>query len=155
VGAVLKERIETEEADGLFESAEELREVLNRLLRDIDADAKAGPALRTANVPHRFVFSDLDVTLNVAGSELPGHCLRWGFGDDGDWSPALSMEMSSSVANRFLQGHENLAIAMARSRIRVSCSQARAALNFLPASRGLIGHYRSIVQRDYPHLVVH
>lgn len=155
VGAVLKERVRAERADGRFESADELRQVLDRLLSDIDADPEAGPALRSANVPHRFVFPDLGVTLNVAGSELPGHCLRWGFGDEEDWAPALSMEMSSEVANRFLQGRENLAIAMARTRIRVSCSQARAALSFLPTSRALIGRYKAIIERDYPHLLVH
>lgn len=139
---------------GLFESPEEMREVLDRLLADIDSDRVAGPAMRLASVPYRFVFPDAGLVLDVTGSEEPGHCLRWTFEDDEAWTPTLSMEMASDVANRFLQGRENLAIGMARGLIRVSCG-ARAALSFLPASREMIGRYRAIIERDYPHLVLH
>ena len=59
------------------------------------------------------------------------------------------MEMDSAVANRYLQGEENLAIAVARGRIKVSC-KTRAALHFLPMSRDLIGAYSGLVERDYP-----
>jgi hypothetical protein len=64
------------------------------------------------------------------------------------------MEMESEVANRYLQGRENLPIALARGRIRLSCVEARAALNLLPSNRELIKRYTEIVARDYPHLVL-
>jgi hypothetical protein len=133
-----------------------LREVLDRLLVDLDADPRVGPSLRSAKVPHRFSFPDFDVVLNVTGSEDSDddHTLRWRFSDAIDWAPALSLEMESAVANRYLQGRENLAIAIARRRIRITCPQARSALKFLPSSREVIEHYRALVARDYPHLTI-
>jgi hypothetical protein len=144
----------SERSEPSFRSADELREVLDRLLTAIDEDPVIGPRLRSARVPHRFVLTDLGVVLNVASSEQGEHCLRWEFSDETDWQPALTLEMDSSVANRYLQGEENLAIAVARGRIRVSCAKARAALSFLPVSGALFARYRAMVERDYPHLAL-
>ena len=41
-----------------FESAAELREVLERLLFELDDDDGAGSRLGASRVPHRFVFPD-------------------------------------------------------------------------------------------------
>ncbi len=133
-----------------------MHDVLERLLVDLDGDPVVGPGLRTARVPHRFSFPDLDVVLNVTGSEDSDdeHCLSWRFTDAIEWTPALSLEMQSEVANRYLQGRENLAIAIARRRIRISVPQARSALKFLPFSGEVIERYSAIVTRDYPHLTV-
>jgi hypothetical protein len=139
--------------DACFKSAAEMREVLDRLFTAIDSDKVVGPRLRSTRVPHRFVYPDLAVVCNVAGSEKDEHCIRWSFSDDIDWTPALTLEMNSEVANRYLQGRENLAIAMARRQI-VCRGNARAALNFLPASPALIGCYRSIIERDFRHLLL-
>jgi hypothetical protein len=136
-----------------FASAGQMREVLQRLLTEVDSDPAVGPRLRGTNVPQRFVFPDVDLILNVAAapeSQAP-RCLRWAFDDEVDWTPALTLEMDSHVANRYLQGRENIAIAVARRRIRASCN-ARAALSFLPASRGLIERYTKIIERSYPQL---
>ena len=79
-----------------------------------------------------------------------GTCLRWSFSDEVDWTPALTLEMDSAVANRYLQGRVNFAIAVARGEIRVSCAEAAAPIAFLPVSAGLIARYRAIVEADYP-----
>lgn len=150
MGAAVEER-DTGSAAG-FRSAAELREILELLLKEADADTEVGPQLRSTRVPHRFVFPDLGVVLNVTGSDEPGHSIRWAFGDDADWKPAITLEMDSEVANRYLQGHENLAIAMTRRTIRVSCTEARAALSFLPTARCLVPGYQRLVERSYPHL---
>jgi hypothetical protein len=141
---------------GAFASSAEMHDVLEQLLVDLDRDPVVGPKLRSAQVPHRFFFPDFDLVLNVTGSEEDGeeHWLRWEFSDTIDWAPALSLEMESEVANRYLQGCENLAIAIARRRIRVTVPRARSALKFLPFSREVIDRYRAIVARDYPHLSI-
>lgn len=139
---------------GLFESPEEMREVLDRLLADTDDDPVAGPMMRQSGTPHRFVFTDAGIVLNITAARGPGHWLEWDFDDDAEKLPALSLEMTCDVANRYLQGRENLGIAMARGRISVSCPQARSALSFVPASRELIRRYSDIIASDYPHLVV-
>ena len=136
-----------------FASAGQMREILDRLLTDVDNDPAAGPRLRATHVPQRFVFPDVGLVLNIAPapeSDTP-HFLRWAFDDDVDWKPALTLEMNSEVANRYLQGRENIAIAIARRQIRASCN-ARAALSFLPASGGLIERYTKIIERSYPEL---
>jgi hypothetical protein len=137
----------------LFKSSAEMREVLDRLFTAIDRDQVLGPRLRSTRVAHRFEFPDIDLVCNIAASEEGEHSLRWSFSDDVDWQPALSLAMDSETANRYLQGRENLAIAMARGRIDCR-GTVRAALKFLPASPGVIGCYRSIVERDYPHLLL-
>ena len=139
-------------AEPSFESAAELSEILDRLLHAVDSDPVSGPRLRNAKVAHRFLFPDLDVVLNVNGVDEDDHCLQWKFSEDIDWKPQLTFEMDSPVANRYLQGEENLAIALARRRIRLSGFKARAALEFLPNSGRLVEHYRRIVADDYPHL---
>jgi hypothetical protein len=137
-----------------FASKDELLEVLDRLLADLDGDPVVGPKLGSTRVPHRFVFPDLDVALDIAPSERGDHALRWEFSEGGEWKPVLTLEMDSAIANRYLQGKENLAIGLARGRIRISCAEARAALNLLPTNRELIARYREIIARDYPHLVL-
>jgi len=149
VGAVLPSAAVTEPS---FASAAELQEILDQLLTAVDSDPEAGPRLRNAKVAHRFLFPDVDMVLNVNGVEDGPRCLQWEFSDGISWKPQLTFEMDSPVANRYLQGEENLAIALARRRIRLTGFKARAALEFLPTSGRLIQHYRRIVAEDYPHL---
>lgn len=144
-----------EETEASFASADELREVLDRLLAELDDDDELGPRLRATHVPHRYEFPDLGVVLNVTeviSSAKPG-CLRWRFSDEIDWQPELELKMDSPVANSYLQGRENLAIAIARRRIRCR-GNALAALTLVPANRLLMDRYRALVRREYRHLLL-
>ena len=160
VGANVRVRPQAEAAvsaaavEPSFASKEELRQVFDRLLTEVDRDPRLGPRMRSTRVPFRLVFSDLGLVLEVSGSEQGRHSLRWTFADAPSAESVLTLEMDSRVANRYLQGKENVAIAITRRRIRVSCSEARTALSFLPANRELIKSYREIVARDYPHLAL-
>jgi hypothetical protein len=136
-----------------FASAAELRHVLTDLLTEIEKDSELGRRLRSAHISYRYVFTDLGLTLNIASSEEGSKSVRWSFSDDAGWNPDLTMEMSSEVANRYLQGRENLAIALARRRIRCSCD-ARAALSLLPINRELSACYREVLERGHPHLLL-
>jgi hypothetical protein len=136
-----------------FSSADEMREVLTALLSELERDSVLGRRLRSTHSSYRYVFPDLGLKLSFASSEDEGHCIRWSFSDDAEWEPGLTLEMSSEVANRYLQGRENLAIALARGRIRCSCD-ARAALNLLPINRQLSACYREVLERSYPHLLL-
>ena len=60
--------------------------------------------------------------------------------------------MSADIANRYLQGRESLAIAIARGQVR-SRGEARAALRYLPAARLICEPYRRVIEADYPDLV--
>lgn len=136
-----------------FSSAKEMREVLTELLSEIEQDSELGRRLRSAHVSYRYVFPDLGLMLNVASSDDADRFIRWSFDATEASEPALTLEMSSAVANRYLQGRENLAIAIARGMIRCSC-QARAALKMLPISGQLTDCYRRVLERSYPHLLL-
>jgi predicted TIM-barrel fold metal-dependent hydrolase len=63
------------------------------------------------------------------------------------------MAMSSETANRYFQGKENVAIAIARRRIKAG-GDVKAALAILPITKPLFSHYRAMIASDYPHLEV-
>lgn len=139
-------------AAATFRSPAEAREVLSRLLEGVESDERVGPALRASGMRERLELSDLGVVVNVRASERRGHCLDWDFSDRADWEPRLELRMPSEVANRYLQGRESVAVAIARGRI--SCNgDGRAALAHLPANRLLAEHYRRLVADSYPHLL--
>ena len=66
--AVLKRAARAKGRDPKFRSGKELREVLDALLSEIDGDPEFGPKLRAANLPHRAVYPDLGVVLNLAAA---------------------------------------------------------------------------------------
>lgn len=134
-------------------SAAEFRELLDEALSELDADERSGPMLRAAGLRMRFEFTDLGLVLNVAASDEPAHHLRWEFSDAVDWEPKLTLRMGSRIANSYLQGKESLAIAIARGRIRFD-GDTRCALVYVPALRLVVGPYRRLVRREYPHLLV-
>ena len=136
-----------------FKSAKELREILNAVLRQIDRDPSAGPRLRSAAVPLRLEFPDLKLVLNISAAERGG-TLRWDFAQRAAGTPKLKLKMESAFANRFLQGRENPAIAIARGRLQTTVGDARAALGFFGAVKPLFVSYREVVAERYPHLAV-
>ena len=62
------------------------------------------------------------------------------------------MTMDSDVANRYFQGKENIAIAIARRRIK-SKGNVKKALALIPITKPVFARYREMLEADYPHLV--
>ena len=100
-----------------FNSPKEFREVMDRIFEMMNSDPDMGPKLRAADVPQRFEFSDVDMVVNIrAATDGEGGNLHWEWSDDVDWEPKVKMTMSSETANKYFQGKENVAIAIARRR---------------------------------------
>jgi hypothetical protein len=136
-----------------FSSPQEFREVMDRVFAMMSEDPDMGPRLRDADVPQRFEFTDVDLVVNVRGAEDgEGGCLHWEWTDDVDWRPKVRMAMSSDTANRYFQGRENVAFAIARRRIRTG-GDVKAALDLIPITRPVFARYREMVQHEYPHLL--
>src|SRR5919107_570024 len=135
-----------------FQSPEEFREVIDQIFSMMDEDPDMGPKLRDADVPQRFEFDDLDLVVNIraAGPDEPGN-LHWEWTDDVDWEPKVQMTMSSETANRYFQGKENVAVAIARRRIKTS-GDVKAALSLIPITKPIYARYRALVEDEYPHL---
>lgn len=134
-----------------FRSPEEFREVMDQVFSMMSEDEDMGPKLRDADVPQRFEFDDLDLVVNVrAGQEGEGN-LYWEWTDDVDWEPKVRMKMTSEVANRYFQGKENVAMAIARRRIKTG-GDVKAALSLVPLTKPVYARYRDLVEAEYPHL---
>jgi hypothetical protein len=137
-----------------FESAKELREVIDAVFTMMDSDPEMGPKLRDADTPQQFEFSDFDVVVNIraATPDEDGN-LHWEWSEDVDWKPKVKMTMSSEVANRFFQGKENVAIAVAKRRIKTGGDMG-AALKLIPITKPVNAQYREYLEREKPHLLV-
>ena len=134
-----------------FTSSKEFREVIDRTFGLMSEDPDMGPKLRDADTPQRFEFTDLDLVVNIRAGGADEPNLAWEWSDDIDWEPKVRMTMSSETANRYFQGKENVAIAIARRRIKAG-GDVKAALALIPITKPLYERYRQMIATDYPHL---
>jgi hypothetical protein len=127
---------------------------VDRVFTMMSDDPNVGPELRAADVPQRFEFTDLDLVVNIRASTADEDgCLHWEWHDEVDWEPRVRMAMSSETANRYFQGKENVAMAIARRRISTG-GDLRAALSMMPLTKPIFGRYRDMLGAEYPHLLV-
>ena len=136
-----------------FESDQEFVEVMDQIFAMMSDDPEMGPRLRAADTPQRFEFTDLDLVVNIRAGSADEANLAWEWSDEIDWEPKVRMSMSSETANRYFQGKENVAIAIARRRIKAG-GDVKAALALIPITKPLYERYREMVAADYPHLAL-
>jgi hypothetical protein len=134
-----------------FKSPAEFREVMDKVFTIMSTDPEMGPALRDAQTPQRFDFPDVDLVVNVTYADNGDQCLRWEWTDDVSWEPDVQMTMDSDIANRYFQGKENIAMAIARRRIKTS-GNVKKALALIPITKPVYARYRALVEAEYPHL---
>ena len=139
---------------GSPKNAKEFREVMDRVFEMMSTDPEMGPKLREAETPQRFEFPDLDLVVNITArdAEEDGQNLVWEWSDDVGWDPDVKMTMDSDVANKYFQGKENVAMAIARRRIKTS-GNVKKALALIPITKPVESMYRDMIESDYPHLV--
>ena len=139
--------------DPEFRSPAEFREVIDRVFEMMSTDPEMGPKLRDAETPQRFEFPDLDLVVNITAADdnSDGNNLVWEWSDDVDWEPEVKMEMNSDVANKYFQGKENVAMAIARRRIKTG-GDVKAALSLIPITKPIYERFRAIIVDEYPHL---
>ena len=141
-------------ADPEFKSAAEFREVMDRVFTLMSDDPDMGPKLRDADVPQRFEFPDVDMVVNVRAAHAgeDGN-LHWEWTDDVDWEPKVKMQMKSTICNKYFQGRENVAMAIARRRIKTG-GDVKSALALIPITKPVYERFRDLVADEYPHLAV-
>lgn len=127
--------------------------VLDDALRRLDEDERSGALIRATGIRLRIEVPDLVSVVNIASVQRGDHHIRWAFADRRGWEPRLRMRLNSDVANRFLQGRESLAIAVARGRVKVE-GDPRVTLLYVPALRLLVEPYRTAVREHCPELEV-
>jgi SCP-2 sterol transfer family len=133
---------------------DEFREVIDHVFEMMSTDAEMGPKLRDADTPQRFEFPDLDLVVNITAADdnSDGNNLVWEWSDDVDWDPDVKMEMNSDVANKYFQGKENVAMAIARRRIKTS-GNVKKALALIPITKPVYAMYRQYLEQEHPHLL--
>ncbi len=137
-----------------FASPEEFRSVMDQIFEMMSTDEEMGPKLRDADVPQRFEFDDFDLVVNIrAAEEGEDGNLHWEWSDDVAWESRVRMTMSSETANKYFQGKENVALAIARRRIKTG-GDVKAALELMPIIKPVFARYAELVRREYPHLEV-
>ena len=137
-----------------FASPKEFRSVMDWIFTTMSEDADMGPKLRDADVPQRFEFPDMDLVVNIrAAAQGEDGNLHWEWSDEVDWEPRVKMAMSSETANKYFQGKENVAVALARRRIK-SGGDVKAALSLIPITKPIYARYREYLEREHPHLLV-
>jgi hypothetical protein len=142
-------------ARGRFRDAGELRAVMDGLFQMLSDDPQIGPALRRADTPQRFEFTDFGETLDVAPAPAgePAN-LRWTWSGDAPWTPAVTMRLKSDVANSFWQGKLNVILATATGKIRMQGDQ-RKALELGPIIKPVYGRYRQMLaDAGHAHLLL-
>ena len=126
--------------------------MMDWIFTTMSEDPDMGPKLKEADTPQRFEFSDLDLVVNIRATrgEEEGNLL-WQWTDEVDWEPKVRMTMSSETANKYFQGKENIAMAIARRKIKAG-GDVKAALALIPITKPVYAQYRAVVEAEYPHL---
>ena len=137
---------------GRFKDAGEFKRVFEQIFQLMNDHPKIGRTLRGAKAPHRFEITDLDLVFTVTYAppedEAAGRFLRWGWESDGFTAePVITMKMASTVANRFFQGKENIALAVATGRVKLRGPLAKM-LELAPVTKPVYPVYREWLIND-------
>jgi hypothetical protein len=129
-----------------FSGPDQFKRVFEQIFQLMNDHPKIGRALRDAKAPHRFEITDLALVFTVTWAppedEASGRFLLWGWESDGfSPEPLIIMKMASNVANRFFQGKENIALAIASGRVKLRGPLSKI-LELAPVTRPVYPVYR-------------
>ncbi len=136
-----------------FKSKKELRLVMDQVIAAVGDDTEIGPQLRALGTPVEIYYKDFDITVNIRGGEEGESNLVWVWSKRVKWKPTTRIEVTSDVANQFMQGKLQVARALALRKVKVKGSLT-AGLKIVAICSPIFGHYRERVENDYPHLMV-
>ncbi|MBJ7458242.1 MAG: hypothetical protein JHD02_03545 [Thermoleophilaceae bacterium] len=136
-----------------FKSKKELRLVMDQVIATLGDDTEVGPRLRALGTPVEITYTDFDLTVNIRGGEDGESNLVWVWSKRVKWEPATRIEVTSDVANQFMQGKLQVAKALALRKAKVKGSLT-AGLRIVAVCGPAFRHYRDRVENDFPHLVV-
>ena len=134
-----------------FRNKDEFKKVFEHIFALMNEHPEVGRPLRDAHAPHRFLITDLGLELNVTAAanreEQNGRFLKWVWGPP-DWEPMITLKMSSETANRFFQGKENVAFAVALGRVKVS-GPLGTILRLAPVTNAIHPVYREWLEKTH------
>ena len=118
-----------------FQSPDEFKEVMDKTFALMNEDPDMGPKLRDADTAAAVRVRRPRSRRATSASAREGEegNLHWKWSDAVDWEPRVRMTMSSETANRYFQGKENVAMAIARRKIKTG-GDVKAALALIRRS---------------------
>lgn len=136
-----------------FKSKKELRLIIDQLISSLNEDDEIGPRLRELGTPVQITFTDFESTVNIRTGEKGEPNLVWAWSKRVKWKPVTSIEVTSNVANSFMQGRLRVAAALALRKVKVHGSLT-AGLKIVAVCNPVFGRYKERIAEDYPHLVL-
>jgi hypothetical protein len=135
-----------------FESEQQFKQVIEQIFQLMNDHPEVGPRLNNAQAPHLFEFPDLGLRFHVTYTEAAeseaGRHLKWTWKDDEcSWEPMIRLTMKGEVANRYFQGKENIAMAMATGRIKVR-GPMKKIMELAPITRPIHNVYRDWLEDE-------
>jgi hypothetical protein len=124
-----------------FTSPAEVVKYIGGIFEAAFEDDELAPRLRETGVVLKFALTDPDTVLVV---DAPRGLVQEG---DDDVTVGATMTMAADVANAYWQGKENLPLAMAKGRIKVS-GEIAALLRLAPLAKKLYPVYVDRLRRD-------
>lgn len=123
------------------------------MIAALNEDADIGPKLRALGTPIQIIFTDFDATVNIRAGDVNEPSLVWRWSKRVAWKPVTTIEVSSNVANSFLQGRLRVASALALRKVKVKGSLTTG-LKIVAICNPIFGHYQDRIAEEYPHLVL-
>jgi hypothetical protein len=136
-----------------FKSKKELRLIIDQVISSLNEDDEIGPKLRELGTPVEITFTDFEATVNIRAGEKGESNLVWVWSKRVKWKPVTSIQVTSNVANSFMQGRLRVAAALALRKVKVSGSLT-SGLKIVAVCTPVFGHYREKIEADHPHLVI-
>lgn len=124
-----------------FTSPAEVVKYIGGIFETAFEDDELAPRLRDTGVVLKFELTDPDTVLVV---DAPRGLVQEG---DDDVTVGATMTMAADVANAYWQGKENLPLAMAKGRIKVS-GEVASLLRLAPLTKKLYPAYVDRLRRD-------
>lgn len=137
-----------------FKSKKEFREVIEQVIVTVNDDTDVGPKLRDLDTSICIYFSDFDMTVNIrSGVEKGESPVVWVWRKNVKWDPVTTIEVTSNVANSFMQGKLKVAAALALRKVKVRGSLT-SGLKIVAICAPMFGRYKERISEEYPHLLV-
>lgn len=136
-----------------FKSKKELRLVMDQVIATLCDDTEVGPQLKALDTPVEITYKDFDMTVNIRAGGDDESNLVWVWSKKVKWDATTRIEVTSDVANQFMQGKLQVAKALALRKVKVKGSLT-SGLRIVAICGPAFEHYRERVTSDFPHLVV-
>lgn len=125
-----------------FESADELRKILGGFLEEVVADPELGPKFATAGLTVLINYTDPDLTILLDCTQNPP-VVSFEPGADGEFK----MWMAADDGHKFWQGKFNVALALAKKKVKVEGPLAKM-MKLLPALQPAYPKYKVFLEAN-------